>query len=59
MELCRACGGVPQAVIDALIDSFHYRLYLVVFHGRRLLSPDSGHQSHEEHSANPTPAQTT
>jgi hypothetical protein len=50
---------VRKTAIDALVDSFHYCLHLVVFPAGGSLNPELGQQRHEEHLVVAAPAQST
>jgi hypothetical protein len=48
--------GIPQEVLDSLIEKFHYRLHLLILHGGAWLNPFLRHNRHEECLVVPNPA---
>jgi hypothetical protein len=58
-QITRTCLLVRHPAIDALVDSFHYRLHLLVLHGGESLNPSMSRQRHKEHFVLPARAQVT
>jgi hypothetical protein len=46
---------IPQDVLDSLVDSFRYRLHLLILHGGASLNPFLRHGRHEECFVLPNP----